>query len=156
MQTDVLRFRKARLAIERIRDPLREQTVILFVARKLVLLFQIGIYAVVDLPIIAPPVLLVQRSAVQLVQPEEKVFERKDGPLIPSVPVCIVRVEHELLVAVVIVIGDALSAFDDPPAHCVPLFQRVADGGIGALYNDLTGIVQIDVLVLRDETIKVF
>ena len=76
--------------------------------------------------------------------------------MIPPVPVCIVRVEHELLVAVVIVIGDALSAFDDPPAHCVPFFQRVADGGVWALYNDLTGVVQVDVLVLRNEAVKVF
>ena len=101
MQTNVLRFRKARLAIERIRDPLRKQTVVLFVARKLVLLFEIGIYAVMDLPIIAPTV-LIGVCAVQLVQAYEKVFERKDGPLIPRVPVCIVRIEHELLVTVVI------------------------------------------------------
>ena len=106
-------------------------------------------------PIIAPTV-LIGVCAVQLVQPNEKVFERKDGALIPPVPVCIVRIEHELLVAVMIVVGDALSAFDDPPAHCVPLFQRIADGGIGALCNDLTGVVQVDVLVLRDEAVKVF
>ena len=156
MQANVLRFREARLAIERICDPLREQTVVLFVARKLVLLFQIGIYAVVDLPIVAPSVLLVSVRAVQLVQTDEKVFERKDGALIPPVPVCIVCVENELLVAIVIVVGDALSAFDDAPAHCVPFFHRVADGSIGALCNDLTGVVQVDVLVLRDETVKVF
>ena len=155
MQANVLRFGEARLAIERIRDPLREQTVVLFVTRKLVLLFEISIYAVVDLPIVAPPVLIGVR-AVQLVQADEKVFERKDGPPIPPVPVCIVRVEHELLIAVMVVIGDALSAFDDAPAHCVPFFQRVADGGIGTLCNDLTGVVQVDVLILRDETVKVF
>ena len=156
MQTDVLRFRKARLAIERIRDPLREQTVVLFVARKLVLFFQIGIYAVVDLPIIAPSVLLISVRAVQLVQPDEKVFERKDGPLIPPVPVCIVRVEHELLVAIMVVVGNALSALDDPPAHCIPFFECVADGSIGSLYNDLTGVVQVDVLILRNEAIEIF
>ena len=156
MQTNVLRFREAGLTVQRIRDPFREQTVVLFVARKLVLFFEIGIYAVVNLPIIAPSVLLISVRAVQLVQADEKVFERKDGPLIPPVPVCIVRIENELLVAAVIVIGDALSALDDPPAHRVPLFQRVADGGIGALCNDLTGIVQVDVLVLRDKTVEVF
>ena len=75
MQANVLRFRKARLAIERIRDPFREQTVVLFVARKLVLFFQISINAVVDLPIIAPTVLINVR-AVQLVQTDEKVFDR--------------------------------------------------------------------------------
>ena len=61
-----------------------------------------------------------------------------------------------MLVAVMIVVGNALSAFDDPPAHCVPFFHRIADGSIGALCNDLTGVVQVDVLILRDETVKVF
>ena len=75
MQANVLRFREARLAIERICDPLREQTVVLFVARKLVLLFKIGIYAVVDLAIIAPRG-LIGVCAVQFVQTDEKVFER--------------------------------------------------------------------------------
>ena len=55
-----------------------------------------------------------------------------------------------------IVVGNALSAFDDPPAHCIPFFKRVADGGVRSLYNDLAGVVQIDVLVLRNKPVKVF
>ena len=155
VQTDVFRFWKTRLAVQRIRDPLREQPVVLFVAGEFALLFQIGIYAVVNFTVIAPPNLLVPRSTVQYVQPYKKVFQRQDVALKSIVAVCIVRVEYELLVSVMVVVGDALSAPYNAPAHCVPFFKRVADGCVRALYNDLTGIVQIDVLVLRDKPVKV-
>ena len=156
VQTDVLRFGKARLAIQRIRDPFCEQTVVLFVTGKFAMSFQISIYAVVNFTVIAPPGILIQRSTVQYVQTDKKVFKRQSWALIPPVSVCIVRVEYELLIAVMIVVDNALSAFYDPPAHCVPFFERVADGRVRALYYDLAGIVQIDVLVLRDKPVKVF
>ena len=150
-----MRFRKARLAVQRIRDPFRKQTVILFVAGEFALLFQIGIYAVVNFTVIAPSGLLIQQSTVQYVHADKKMFERQNITLEAVVAVSIVRIEYELLIAVMVVVGNALSALDDAPAHCVPFFERIADGRIQPLRYDLAGVMQIDVRILRDKPVKI-
>ena len=82
-------------------------------------------------------------------------FERQNITLEAVVSVCIVRVEYELLIAVMVIIGNALSAPDDAPAHCIPFFERIADGRVRPLRHDLAGVMQIDVRILRDKPVKI-
>ena len=76
--------------------------------------------------------------------------------MVPLVAVGVVRVEYELLVPVAVVVRNTSLSFRHAPAHGVPFVHRIADGSVRAFYDDLTGVVQIDVFILRDETVKVF
>ena len=75
--------------------------------------------------------------------------------MIPFFSVGIGRIEYELLIAVVIVVGNCLSSFRDAPAQSVPFFHRVADRSIRSLNYDLTRIVKIDIRVLRYKAVKI-
>ena len=66
------------------------------------------------------------------------------------------RIEYELLIAVVIVVGNCLSSFRDAPAQSVPLFHRIANRSIRSLNYDLARIMKIDIRVLRYKAVKVF
>ena len=66
------------------------------------------------------------------------------------------NVEYEVFVTVAVVIRNTLSAFRNPPALCVPLFKGKAYARVRSLDYDLTGVVQCDMRIVRNETIKRF
>ena len=81
-----------------------------------------------------------------------------DGEYAPvtilAVRVC--NVEYEVFVTVVVVIRNAFSALCNSSPLRVPLFKRKAYARVRSLDNDLTGVVQCDMRIVRNETIKRF
>ena len=148
-------FGKACLAIERKRHAFRKKIVVLLITRKSTVFFEIGIHPVMYFAIISAQI-VIERRAVQLVQTYEHTLQRENRALIPFFPVGIRGIEHELLIAVVVVIGNCLSSFRDAPPQSVPLFHRIADRSIRSLNYDLARIMKIDIRVLRYKAVKGF